>query len=268
MKRVLAKYGAFTHHLLTLSEDSSVKAVDRAKLKGYYTKWIQGKYILGCAVFVDLLLPCAIFSKVMQSDEIDILGALNSLLKTIQETDKLASKPLHQWPTYAATQKKFTEEGGEKSYQSQVVQCLSGAETYYAAHCEDYCSRVIQCIRTRLAWSDLQVMRDIVYFLSTHGWEKVLQEAEEDSVEFMEPVSRLVQKFEVPLESAGANKDEICSEFKEMIQYGTQYISLATLDYRSTWWRLFHAPVSSDWSSVLILAELLFSLPASTVLQT
>lgn len=74
MKRVLSKYGAYTNHLASLSEDN---AVIRAKLKGYYRKW---KYLLGCAMFVDLLLPCAIFSKVMQRDEVDILGAMTSLV--------------------------------------------------------------------------------------------------------------------------------------------------------------------------------------------
>ena len=38
----------------------------------------------------------------MQSDEIDILGALTCLLKTLKETDKLSSVPLVEWPTYAA----------------------------------------------------------------------------------------------------------------------------------------------------------------------
>ena len=47
-------------------------------------------------------IPCMIFSKSMQNDEIDILGALTGLLKTL-ETDKLASKPLDQWSMYAAT---------------------------------------------------------------------------------------------------------------------------------------------------------------------
>ena len=28
-------------------------------------------YILGCAVFVDLLMPCSIFSKSMQGDDLD-----------------------------------------------------------------------------------------------------------------------------------------------------------------------------------------------------
>ena len=48
-----------------------------------------------------------------------------------------------------------------------------------------------------------------------------------------------------------------------MISYATQYISLAVLDYHSVWWRLFHAPNSAEWGNVLILAELLFSLPVS-----
>ena len=50
----------------------------------------------------------------MQSDEIDILGDLTCLLKTIAETDKLSKLSLEQWLTYSATQKKCSEEGGLK----------------------------------------------------------------------------------------------------------------------------------------------------------
>ena len=89
-----------------------MKAADRAKLKGYYSKWIEVKYLLRCALFVDLLTPCATFSKCMQSDKVDILGALTCLLKTLKETDKLASEPLTEWTTYAATITKCTAEDG------------------------------------------------------------------------------------------------------------------------------------------------------------
>ena len=87
MSRVVSKFGAYTCHLAALSEDSSVKPIDRVKLKGHYNKWTQAKCILGCAFFVDLLTPCMIFLKSMQNDEIDILGALTGLLKTLKETD-------------------------------------------------------------------------------------------------------------------------------------------------------------------------------------
>ena len=63
MKRVLSKYGAYTNHLATLSEDSTVNAADRAKLRGYYKQWVDAKYILGCALFIDLLSHALSFLK-------------------------------------------------------------------------------------------------------------------------------------------------------------------------------------------------------------
>lgn len=39
MKRVISKFGAYINHIAALSLDSSVKSTDRAKLKGYYSKW-------------------------------------------------------------------------------------------------------------------------------------------------------------------------------------------------------------------------------------
>jgi hypothetical protein len=38
MKRILSKYGAYAAHTAQLSEDKTVKASDRAKLKGYLKK--------------------------------------------------------------------------------------------------------------------------------------------------------------------------------------------------------------------------------------
>ena len=74
-KHVLCKYGAYTSHIAALSDDPSVKSADKAKLKGYYRQWTNGKCLLGC---VDLLSPCTILSKVMQSDDLDILVVLTS----------------------------------------------------------------------------------------------------------------------------------------------------------------------------------------------
>ena len=71
---------SITNHLVTLSRDSSVKAADEAKLMGYCARRVDAKYILGCAVFVNMLSPCVILSKVMQYD---ILAALTSLLRSI-----------------------------------------------------------------------------------------------------------------------------------------------------------------------------------------
>ena len=120
MRRVLSKYGAYTSHLIALSEDSTVRSADRAKLREYCHQWTGAKYLLGCAVFVDILTLSSIFSKVMQSDELDILAALTSLLQTIKETEKLKSLPLAQWPVYSITLK-VKEEDGKKVYTCTVL---------------------------------------------------------------------------------------------------------------------------------------------------
>ena len=119
MKRILSKYGAYTSHIASLSTDPSVKSADRAKLKGYYQKWTNAKYLLGCAFYVDLLVPCTILSKVMQFDDLDILSTLTSLLKSVKELEKLNSTPLDKWPTYASTLSKCTENEGIVCYQLQ-----------------------------------------------------------------------------------------------------------------------------------------------------
>ena len=55
-------------------------------------------------------------------------GALTSLLKTLKETDKLATKPLDQWPTYVTTVRKCTDEEGHTVYQYQRLKKYSEAQ--------------------------------------------------------------------------------------------------------------------------------------------
>lgn len=112
---VISKFGAYSSHLIALSEDKFVKCVDRAKLRGYSTKWSDARYILGCAFFCDLLSPCAVLSKVLQHDSLDILGGLSSLLCTsarIAETLLKVLRPMAYLLIYA--QERYS--GRWKSY--------------------------------------------------------------------------------------------------------------------------------------------------------
>ena len=259
LKRVISKYGAYTSHLASLSEDTSIVPADRAKLRGYYRKWIGGKYILGCAIFVDILTPCATLSKVMQYNHLDILEALSSVLKAVKQVDQLSLVPLEKWPVYATTLEKCTtDSNGITVYQGQELKSFSSSKTYYEAHYSDYCEQITECIKNRLAWSSLQVLRDIIFVLATQGWHKAIAEHNK-----LEAIDRLVKQFTVPLQGAGAQVGEIHFEFDAIMQYAIEYVSLSTLSYQEVWWRLFHSPSSSEWSNALILVELLFSLPAS-----
>ena len=191
MKRILSKYGAYTNHLAALSEEA--RGMDKAKLQGYYKKWVDAKYLLGCAVFVDLLNLCAVFSKCLQNDDIDILGALTCLLKTLAESEKLSQKTLEHWPTYATTLKKCILENKKHVYQSQELKKFSQATSYFEDHYGEYCSTISECVKSRLSWSDLEMMRDIIFTSSTSGWEKAIEEESD-----LQAVDRLVEKFSIP----------------------------------------------------------------------
>ena len=45
-------------------------------------RWRNSKVILGCAFFHDLLQPVAHLSKVLQQDELCVVGAIEVLMKT------------------------------------------------------------------------------------------------------------------------------------------------------------------------------------------
>lgn len=254
MQRITSKYGAYTSHLVALSQDYSVRSTDRSKLHGYCKQWVDAKYLLGCALFIDLLSPCAIFSKVMQADEIDILGALMSFVRSLKEIEKLMASQLSQWPTYSATLRLITN----TTYQGQELKRFDEAQRYYENHFQEYCLKVKECLKSRLAWSNQQLIRDIITLLATQGWEKLVRECIA-----LEGLDRVVSRFTIPLQGSGIDCTRIHEEFELMMQYAVDFISLSTLEYRCVWWRLFNSPSSSEWSNALGLAELLLSLPAS-----
>ena len=87
-------------HLESLSCDpSSVKADDKAKLKGYLRKWKNAKMFTYSCLFIDLLQPPGTLSTAFQEIDIDAVAA-SSAMATIKrqlavlmekESDKMAT---------------------------------------------------------------------------------------------------------------------------------------------------------------------------------
>ena len=68
LQRIIDRYGAYIAHLTTLAADSSVKSANRAKLKGYLSKWEHGKVLIGCTLYVDALKAPSLLSKALQEE--------------------------------------------------------------------------------------------------------------------------------------------------------------------------------------------------------
>ena len=66
MNRFIYHFGVYLSHLCSLTEGNNVTSANKQKLKGYILKWQNGKVLLTCALFADLLKPIAILSKNLQ----------------------------------------------------------------------------------------------------------------------------------------------------------------------------------------------------------
>jgi len=179
----------------------------------------------------------------------------------------LSSKSLEQWPVYSSTLQKLTEEDEQKNvYQLQKLKNLREVKSMFESNYQLYCSKITNCIKQCLEWSDLQLFRDIIEILATQGWQKIVDEMQDETGNSTEPwlsITRTSTRFKIPLENAGIDVDAILLEFKEMVECAIQFLSLSMMDCQAVWWHLFHCPCSAEWKNCLSLIELLFSLPAS-----
>ena len=99
LSRVIDRFGAYLSHLKSLSEDRSVKSVDRQKLKGYILHWRESKVLLGCAFLHDLLKPVGIVCKILQEDELCVVRTVEAFIKTKRSLDEIKLKSFENLPT-------------------------------------------------------------------------------------------------------------------------------------------------------------------------
>ena len=72
-QKVVDQHGAYINHLIALHRDESIKSEDRARLKGYVLKWSHSKFLLGSAMYIDVLKGPSMCSLSLQKSDCDIV---------------------------------------------------------------------------------------------------------------------------------------------------------------------------------------------------
>ena len=121
--------------------------MDKEKLRGYVRKWRDCKMLLGCALFHDVLKPCAALCKVLQQDEICVVGAIESLLKTKKNFDSLKATTFENLPV---VKKVIKKEDGIVMYQQAELTNYDGAIAFLRSHQAEYMEAVQNCLRDRV----------------------------------------------------------------------------------------------------------------------
>ncbi len=263
LERVLDRYGAYLCHIISLTEDPTTKSADKQKLKGYCKKWTQSKILLGFALFHDILKPAAILCKVLQSDELCIVGAIESLLRTTAAMEKLKDMQLNEFPSIKKVLQRINQEDTiELTYQGVTITHYPQGMTYLQNNYTFYIDAILRCLHQRLKPqnypADVKILTCALTIIATHGWEKT-----DDAGFGYDAIECLTTRFVTPLEEASVNISLIQGEWEDVVFYATQYINLVTNSYKVVWWKLFNSPDATRWQNILALVELLFTIPLS-----
>ena len=266
MQRVIDRFGAYISHLAALIEDSSVKACDKARLKGY-VQWNQGKILVGCAMYIEILKAPSILSLALQEDQIDIVYGLKQILKSASALQSLAQREPKNWPTVKLVVGRVSDEGGQKFYQGGVLKNFT--DDMFTACSRQALSdlqKLDSKMRERLEWTDVKLLRSILVFLDTCSWavgasSDTSEEMADDMADIRAAVEHIITVFRKPLEAKGACLSSLDDELEEVVQFCRRYLDSQLEDYRKVWFKLHSTHDSRKWPTVLLLSELLFSLP-------
>ena len=208
MNRFVDRFGAYLSHLCSLTEDSSVTSSDKQKLKGYILKWRNGKMLLGCALFIDLLKPVAILSKSLQCTEVNAVEAIEGILRTKRAIEKLKSTPFDDLPTVKKVMSRVQqpslsdESDSETTYQGAKLTHYEASVAYISRHKNEYMEAVVGCLKDRVKHQHVSLLSDILAILATHGWNSL---------------QNIVHHFAVPLTKAGVDLAVLEEEWLDMV---------------------------------------------------
>ena len=269
LQRVVDRYGAYLTHLAALVEDTSIKSTDRQRLKGYLLKWRQARIIIGCGLYTDALKPVSLLSLTLQDDHINVVQGIKYILQSHSSLKKLTSQDPIQWPTTKVVFSRLKDENGGKVYQGAELQHFTATT---AKACANQALTDLKSLddhmRARLEWSDVNVMRSILLVLDTQSWQ-LSNESEDISdddrlTEIKSALLSIIDVFRAPLEAKGADLTSILDEIKDIVEYARTYLRIGSDSYNKIWYQLHSSPDSVKWPNILLVSELLFSLPFST----
>ena len=211
--------------------------------------------MLGCAIFHDILKPAATLCKVLQSDEICAVSAIEAILKTTKSMEKLKDIEIEDFPTLKKVLSRVKDEDGHKSYQGFELTHYQQGWSFIMEHATEYLQSVLDCLHERLKWKkhpeDVLLLNHILKILATHGWEKT-----ESAAFGYESVQHLSTRFAIPLQEAGVNSSQLQDEWEDIVFFAKQYINLVQNSYKIVWWKLFNSPDAPKWKNILTLVEL------------
>ena len=261
LKMCKDKWGIYIGHLTKMLEDSTYKAKEKAKIKGYLNKWNTSKMIIQVAFFIDLLTIPSILSLSFQKEDVNPVESVKAFDRASERLELFIKKDFEKLPNVRDFLSKVKEDDGEYSYQGVKLRNFETAKSSIMKEKNQFAGLVRDCMTERLTREEesKKLVEYIVKILDCERWGKEEEDFADDII------YELVDQFETPLKKAGVNcsAPDIIDQWRELVRYAKETIDIHGISYMKTWRKLFSSPRCANWKAVLTLIELLFTLPIS-----
>ena len=226
--------------------------------------------IIGSAMYTDALNPASLLSLTLQDDDIDVVQGIKNILKSHTSLKKLTSQDVVNWPVtkVVLSNLKLKDENEGKVYQGSELHNFKDSTI---KTCQDQALADLKSLdnrmRSRLEWSNVDLMRSILLFLDTQSWQLQVDEESLKDDRLSEVKAALVSitdMFQATLEAKRINITSSLDEIEDIVQYARAYLRIGCDSYKKIWYQLKSSPDSVKWPNIFLITELLFSLPFST----
>ena len=259
LKVLVDKFGIFIQHLESCSSDKSVKADDRAKLKGYLRKWKSGKLFIYSCFFIDLLETAACLSAAFQETRVDAVTVSLAMAKAKKHLLALKEKEVDKLRTV----RYYLTKVNDCCYQGVQLPGLDDAVEQLKKDGGTLIDLLTEAILERCEGTDDTMAMAKV--LNCEVWSNAYSSSEEiDHI-----ILKVSDQFQDALKQHGFSSSGpgLLDEWHELVEYTVEFLSPSSRNYRATWYKLFHLSIGSTrWNNVLLLVRLLFCLPVSNAI--
>ena len=276
--RVIEKFGLYIQHLQH-SIDTAKKSQDSATLHGKFTKLINAKFLLRCALFTDVLAKAKHFSLITQEQNIDIIHNNECLLK------KLRKNPAYvfQLPTVKLVTEEIesNDEDGEPLYQNQKAQFYSTEKRFIENHIVQIIERVVSCFEKCYGnlYSDLEetsinipsddsdrIIFDVCRILNCNVWPNVTDDSD-TATHYSLQLAALITVFnqykDIDVMKC-YTEDDVLSSFLAVLRYAHQYFNTSNINPIDFWSKILSlADEHIFWKPTTLIIEICLCVPFS-----
>ena len=190
--------------------------------------------MLKCSLGVHIFMTCSDLSisalcKVLQADEVCVVSAIESILKTNKAIEKVKATTVEILPTVKNVCSGVKHEGSSYVYQGADLTSYSEAVAYFTAHHHEYTDSILSC---RMANEESELLTHALNILATQGWGRG-----DDASFGLIALQYLATLFEEPLESD-------CSKLQG--EWDDKYFNIATEENNTILWKRFNCPQSKN----------------------